>query len=467
MHTLLPTSLLHHSPNLPVASRPPNQSTNHSIIQSPMAKRVLIITYYWPPAGGSGVQRWLKFTKYLRDFGWEPVIFTALNPEAPAHDNALLNEVPSGIEVIRKSVWEPYSIFKKITGRKGQQFGAGLASAGTSKRSWLNSLAIWIRGNFFIPDARMFWICPSVRVLKRYLKKNPVDVIVSTGPPHSTHLIAKKVSQSLNIPWLADFRDPWTNIDFFLDLKPSTLAKSIHQHLEKSVLSSATKVVTVTNGWATDLELLGGRKVEVIENGFDDADFTAEGIALDQKFTLTHIGTLSPNRNCNALWLALGRFVKINDEFAKHFKLVFVGSVDASAIEAIEANGLTPYCDFLGYLPHSEAVRIQQQSQALLLLVNNSPNALGIQTGKVFEYMAAHRPIFAVGPMGGDTQSLIDSTNSGFFVDFSDADLIEERIEELWNWYLKGWDGFSSSGIDRYSRRELTRQMAILLNDLV
>lgn len=432
-----------------------------------MKKKALIVTYYWPPAGGSGVQRWLKFSKYLRDFGWEPVIYTSLNPESPAYDDALLAEVPKDVEVIRRSVWEPYSLFRKITGRKEQKFGAGLASSGRSKHSFLNDLAIWIRGNFFIPDARMFWINPSARFLIKYLKENPVDLIISTGPPHSTHLIAKRVSKEIHIPWVADFRDPWTNIDFFLDLKPTFIAKAIQRRLEKSVLTKADKIITVTNGWGKDLISLGAKNLVVIENGFDEADFNENNVSVDNGFTLTHIGTLSPNRNCNALWVAFGEMVRSNQDFAKQFKLRFVGSVDSSAIDSLKSNGLENYCEFLGYLPHKEAIELQLKSQALLLLVNNSPNALGIQTGKVFEYMAARRPILAVGPVGGDTESLINETNAGLFLPFDNDELLNKGIEKFWEWFLEHWKGFSSKSVEKYSRRELTRKLSEVLNEVV
>ncbi len=430
-------------------------------------KRVLIITYYWPPAGGSGVQRWLKFTKYLRSFGWEPVIYTAANPEAPAMDYKLLNEVPAGIEVLKKSVWEPYNLFRVISGRKGQKFGAGLASKGKSNKDALNKLAIWIRGNFFIPDARMFWIRPSVKYLTKYLANNPVDAIISTGPPHTTHLIAKRVSKRFSTPWLADFRDPWTNIDFFDDLKPTYFAKKIHRGLEKNVLSQAQSVVTVTKGWADDLSLISKTRVIVVENGYDPEDFDNVEVEMDKGFTLTHIGTLSPNRNCNLLWQVLGEKVKTEAEFAKHFRLRFVGSVDSSAYNAINLNGLLPYAEFLGYLPHDQAVNLQLRSSALLLLVNNSPNALGIQTGKVFEYMAAKRPILAVGPVAGNSHDLISETQTGIFVDFTDIDQIKQGVDKLWQWYQDDFIGFNPRGYKNYSRKTLAKRIADLLDDLV
>jgi len=432
-----------------------------------MPKRLLIITYYWPPAGGSGVQRWLKFAKYLREFGWEPVIYTAENPEAPAYDSKLVNEVPSGIEVMRRKVWEPYNLFRLVTGAKGQKFGAGLASVGKQKKGFLGKTAIWIRGNFFIPDARMFWIRPSVKFLSKYLRNNPVDAIVSTGPPHSTHLIARRVSKKAATPWLADFRDPWTNIDFFDELMPSRLATAIHKRLEKKVLTQATKVVTVTNGWANDFSKLANVHIDVVQNGFDPEDFESVKVTFDTDFTLTHIGTLSPNRNCNMLWQVLGKWVKSNPLFAKHFRLKFVGSVDSTAYNAIEANGLLPFSEFFGYLPHAEAIKMQMQSAVLLLLVNNSPNALGIQTGKVFEYMAAKRPILAIGPAGGNTHDLIEETKSGVFADFSSPKEVEKGIEVIWEMYQNKFVGFEPEGFAKYSRKTLTQRFARILDAMV
>lgn len=433
-------------------------------------RRVLIITYYWPPAGGSGVQRWLKFTKYLRQFGWEPVIYTATNPESPAQDEKLLQEIPEGIEVIKRPVLEPHNLFRWLTGRKGEKFGAGMASSGSGKQGLLGRLAIWVRGNIFIPDARMLWIRPSARFLAKYLKQHPVDAMVSTGPPHSTHLIARRVAHRTHIPWLADFRDPWTNIDFFEDFKPTPWAKAIHARQERQVLRTAQRVVTVTNGWAEELSELGDISVEVIENGYDPDDFPniiskeERGTA---KFSLTHVGTLSPNRNSNLLWKVLGEKVQNDTGFAQNFQLQLVGSVDATARAGIEQNGLLPYTNFMGYLPHNEAIEAQMQSAALLLLVNQSPNALGIQTGKVFEYMAAGRPIIAVGPIGGDTHQLMNETKAGVFVDYTSEDSIREGIDTLWSWYSENFVGFSPSGFERYSRKALTRKVAGLLDEIV
>ncbi|NTW26696.1 MAG: glycosyltransferase family 4 protein, partial [Lentimicrobium sp.] len=189
-----------------------------------MRRRVLIISYYWPPSGGAGVQRWLKFVKYLRESGWEPVVYVPENPEYPAIDESLAKDIPDGIEIIKTPIWEPYSFYKKLIGAgKGERINAGFLSE--KKRPGLTEqFSIWLRGNFFIPDARKFWIRPSISFLTRYLEKHPVDAIVSTGPPHSMHMIALGVKKRTGLPWLADFRDPWTNIDFYHELMLTTWA---------------------------------------------------------------------------------------------------------------------------------------------------------------------------------------------------------------------------------------------------
>jgi hypothetical protein len=222
-------------------------------------KKVLIITYYWPPSGGAGVQRWLKFVKYLREFGWEPIVYTPENPEAPATDTSLLKDIPANITVIKQPIWEPYNLYKGFIGQKKEEkINAGFLSE-KKKPGLAEKIAVWIRGNWFIPDARRFWIKPSVKFLSEHLRGNPVDVIVSTGPPHSMHLIALKLKKKLNIPWLADFRDPWTTIDFYDKLMLTKSSDKKHKGLELEVLKNADKVVTVSWNWSKDFKKILNR----------------------------------------------------------------------------------------------------------------------------------------------------------------------------------------------------------------
>ena len=232
-------------------------------------KRVLIISYYWPPSGGAGVQRWLKFSKYLRDFGWEPVIYTPENPEYPEIDESLFKDIPIGTEVIKRPIWEPYNAYRRFTGQKKEEkIQAGFLSV-KKKNHILEIISVWIRGNLFIPDARVFWIKPSIRFLLKHLATHPVDAIVSTGPPHSMHLIGLGIRKKLNIPWLADFRDPWTTIDFYHQLHLTRQADKKHHRLEKAVLSGADHVTIISWNCALDLNGILPRKYDVITNGFD------------------------------------------------------------------------------------------------------------------------------------------------------------------------------------------------------
>jgi len=430
-------------------------------------RRVLILTYYWPPAGSSGVQRWLKFVKYLREFGWEPIVYTANNPEVYTSDESLLKDIPEGIEVIRRNVPEPYGIYKFFAGSRKKKIGIGFTSDKSNKRGFVNSIALWIRGNFFIPDARMFWILPSFRYLSAYLRENPVDMIISTGPPHSLHLIANKLKRKTKIPWIADFRDPWTNIDFYHDLKLTRIADLIHHRLERKVIHTADATVVVSQSMALEFSGKKARRVEVITNGYDHSDYQNEKVPLDTDFSVVYVGTIPPSRNCKALWAAFGKMLLHNPEFNQKFKLKLIGSVDSRVIESIREAKIFDKVIFEGNKNHDEVSIYQQSAQVLLLLVNDTPNAKGILTGKIFEYLAAKRPILAVGPIGGDVDNLLRETGAGFLLPYDSENEIFESLKWFWEGYKNNWDNFDSINARQYSRRELTRSMAELMNELV
>ena len=281
-------------------------------------KKALIITYYWPPSGGAGVQRWLKFVKYLRDFGWEPVVFTPENPEFPEIDNSLATDIPANMAVIKLPIWEPYDAYKRFMGKKKEDKISSSFLAEKKQNKLLQGISVWIRGNLFIPDARRFWINPAARFLEKYLEKNPADMIISTGPPHSMHIIAMKVAQRTGLPWIADFRDPWTNIDFYQELKLTGRADKKHRRLEKEVLSKATAVTVVSRSMVEDFNRIVPREYNVITNGYDEADTTGYvAPAMDTKFSIAHIGTLSGSRNPESLWKVLGEMVSASPGFCR------------------------------------------------------------------------------------------------------------------------------------------------------
>ncbi|MBW8049400.1 MAG: glycosyltransferase family 4 protein [Cytophagales bacterium] len=430
-------------------------------------KKVLVITYYWPPSGGSGVQRWLKFVKYLVDFDWEAIVYTPENGESPVIDQSLFKDVPENITVLKKPIWEPYSLYKKFVGQKKEEkINTGFLTE-RERPKLAEKLSVWIRGNLFIPDARKFWIKPSVRYLTKYLKKNPVNAIVSTGPPHSMHLIALGLKQSLNIPWIADFRDPWTHIDFYDQLMLSKFADNKHKHQEKLVLENADKVVTVSYNWAKDFEILGAKNVNVITNGYDESDFEFGAKLITNEFILNHIGSLNKDRNPHQLWNALEELCKDDENFKKDLVIKLIGKTDVTVINSINKSGLTSELKQIQYLAHSEVLQTLFESQILLLLLNNTPNVMGVIPGKLFEYLAAKRPILCIGPPEGDSGKIIKDCNAGYVYDFEDKVGIKKRLKELYEIYKSEKHYIKSNKIERYSRKNLTRQMADLLNEIV
>ena len=423
-------------------------------------KRVLIITYYWPPSGGSGVQRWLKMSKYLPENGWQPVIYTAEDAEYPVEDQSLMNDVAPEAEVIRRPIVEPYTFYKKFLGiKKGEKVKAGFINDGAKKTGWKENLSVWLRGNLFIPDARCWWIRPSVRFLKRYLKEHPVDAIISTGPPHSMHLIAKELHKKFNIPWVADFRDPWTDIDFYKDLKLTRRSDRKHHRLERQVLSEATRVVTV--GWdcAKGLENHGANNVAVITNGYDFFDISNENYQKTSILTMSHIGIIGANRNPEMFWEAIS-------ELDIPMKIRLIGQIDNSVIESIKRHNIENYVEIIPYIPHNQVIEEQQKSDVLLLFVNNTPNAKGILTGKLFEYIASGRPILSIGPENGDSARILNETQSGVTVDFNDKEKMKSVIRDL----VKKYNDNQlitrhNEMVEKYSRRNLTKDFVKLLNE--
>jgi len=429
----------------------------------------LILTYYWPPSGGAGVQRWLKFVKYLREFGWEPVVYTALNGEMPVIDSSLEKDIPEGITVLKNPIWEPYSIYKKFIGRKKEdKINASFLNE-NKKPGLTEKISVWIRGNYFIPDARKFWIKPSIHSLTDYIEKNGIQHVISSGPPHSMHMIALGLKKKFpKLKWIADFRDPWTNIDFYEKLMLSKAADRKHHEMEMQVLKNADTIIsigkTMSEEFAGMYKRAGGsdaNKFKVITNGYDEEDVSKEKIQLDEKFSLAHIGTLVRDRNPDLLWKVLSELVKENKEFESQLEIKLVGKIDLFVNEEIDKYGLNKYVRRIAYLPHNEVIVEQQRSKVLLLLVNKTKNAKGILTGKFFEYMASSRPVLAIGPVDGDLAAIMNETRSGLISDFEDAQQLKKNLITL---FSNAQITNDQNAVKGYSRRKLTEKLASLLN---
>jgi len=381
-----------------------------------LMKKVLIITYYWPPSGGSGVQRWLKHTKYLPEFDWQPVVFTPENPSFEVKDESLLADISPETEVIKLPIWEPYQLINKLKGKGSQQTDL----VKKNKRSFFSKLMLWIRGNFFIPDPRRFWVKSAVTVLKDMISSNNIDVVITTGPPHSMHLIGQKLKKHTEVKWVADFRDPWTQWELFDNFYLSSWARKRHKKLELSVLKQADAVLSVSKHYASDLEALGGRKVEVITNGFDQAEFEKVPDSKPDKFIIRHIGVVDELRDPRPILHALKQLVDKGD---MDIQFEFVGNINQTLrAEIAEDDILNSVVDFKPYVPHNEVISLYKSSAVLLLVLANSRISIGNIPGKLFEYLASRRPVLVVGNTKGDSAEIVKNTNAGLAVERNDIE---------------------------------------------
>lgn len=422
--------------------------------------KVLIITYYWPPAGGSGVQRWLKFVKYLPEFGVSPVVYTVKEPEYAVCDESLENEVAQDLEVLEGRIWEPNQLLAKWGG-KSKKASAGFLDA---KPGLAERILRFIRANYFIPDSRKFWVKPSVKLLSAYLADKDFDAIITTGPPHSVHLIGLALKRKLGLKWVADFRDPWTSIDYFHNLPLTRKSLKKHQDLERQVLSNADRVIVVGGKMKEEYDALND-DVRVISNGYDTYR-EKESTGLDKEFTLTYAGLMNDDRNPKGLWRVLGKLTASNPDFDSDLRIRIVGSCSPEVLNSIEENGLLNNLENLGYLGHSEVARYQQSAQVLLLTVNDVPSAKGIVTGKIFEYLQARRPILAIGPADGDLADILEKTHSGVILDFGDEIAMEKVIKGLYRQYKTASLTVNSRNIEGYHRRNLTAELFEMLKEL-
>lgn len=434
-------------------------------MQREKRRKALIVTYYWPPSGGAGVFRWLKFVKYFREYGWEPVIYTPENPEAPAYDESLLKDIPENVEIIKTRIWEPYNIYKFIAGKRNQRIGVSFVSQG-KKNGFLHTLMVWLRGNMLIPDPRIFWVKPSAKKLRKVIEQNSIEVVITTGPPHSMHLVGLSLKKSTGVKWVADFRDPWTNIDFYHELKLSSWANRQHHQLEKRVVSTADVILVVSNQMKKEFLPLNPKRIEVVTNGYDEDEVSAEEIELDPKFSIVHVGTLNSARNPDALWRALSELIEENSSLRNDLSIKLVGQIDHSVIESINHYKLNSYLAVTDFLPHSKAIDVQRKSQVLLLVVNNTPNAQGILTGKFFEYLGSGRVVLGIGPQNGDLNAILQQTGVGEMVDYSDIKSAKNLISQYYSQYKTNGLFPRLTNISDYSRKNLAQKIINILEQL-
>lgn len=426
-------------------------------------KKVLIITYYWPPAGGAGVQRALKFAKYLPEFDWQPIILTVENPDCPVYDETLKKDIPENCKVYKTNALEPFGLYKKLTGKDPSYKIPSDVLNKTKNLSLSEKISKWVRFNLFIPDAKIGWKYFAIKKGKEIVKNEKIDIVFSTAPPPTVALIGKSISKDCNVKWVADFRDPWMEIVHYQNVKRNSITKFIDSKLESSVLNNADALVTISEDIVNLFKSkVGEKKYSIIPNGFDETDFKQIDSVKNDFFTIAYTGVITKTRVPSVFLKSLNKFV--NSSINKKIKFVIAGNTCPEFKEEIEKNNLNDVYEEKGFLPHHESTEILQKADLLLLIIDDVPNNKGFLTGKIFEYLGAKKPIFAIGPKDGDANKIIINTNSGKMVDYKDSDETYMLIKEMYeNWETNNFQ--YKFNVEQYSRKNQAKQLAEIFNE--
>lgn len=431
-----------------------------------MKKKVLIITYYWPPSGGAGVQRWLKFTKYLCELGLEPHVVIPSNPNYPVIDLSLEKDLENlDFKLVKIPIWEPYNIYRKFMGFSKDYKINHTFSAGEKEINWKSKLAIWLKSNIFIPDPRIFWTFNAPSIISKYIIEHNINTVITTSPPHSIQLIGYKIKKkNPNIHWIADLRDPWTTIYYSNTLYQSFLSKKINSWLEKKVLKNADNVITVSGALCEEFEKNASRKIQCITNGFDDKDINSNTSFDYSKFTLSYIGTLFKSYNMPNFWESISEICSENIQFKKDLRITIAGNIDHSIIRDFENLNISENINYLGYVNHNKINEIIKTT-SILLLTTPENNNKGILTGKVFEYMATLKPIFCITSENNNLWNLIQETKSGYCVSFDSKIEIKKSILSLYNDFKNQTLHLNNiENITKYNRKTLTEELIKIIN---
>lgn len=434
-------------------------------------RTVLVVSYAWPPAGGPGVQRVLKFVKYLPSFGFRPVVLTVRHGTYPALDPTLEREVPDGVPVHRSASSEPAALYKRFLGMKADE-PIPVAVLAEPSPDLKRRVANAIRLNLFVPDAKIGWYPWAVRLGTKVVRRERPDVVFSTAPPPTTHLVARALARRHGLPWVADFRDPWLDVHYYEGVKRWRVTEALDRRLERSVFEEAARVTFVSRLDSRRYAATYGRadKHVYIPNGYDEADFQAlEPAEPDSgRFVLMHLGSVGKERCPTNLLSAIVRLAGRGVVRPETFRLTFVGKIEPSVLDAVMASGAGPFVDHVPYVPHHEALRLGQRAHALLLLITQSENNAGILPGKTFEYLRYGRPLFALGPSDGEVARVLADTRGGVIHEYSDSAGIESSLERWVDATHAGrpLEGPIRERLERYSRRNLTGELARVLSEL-
>lgn len=428
-------------------------------------KKALLLTYYWPPGSGPGVQRWLKFCKYLVELGWEIEVITVENGSYPSTDSSLLDDVPEDLRVFRTKTIEPFAVYNALRGKSGKQVEVGMSNL-KGKPSLFKRVSNYVRANFFVPDARVGWNTYAFPAAIKRIKAFQPDLIITTGPPHSTHLMGARLKSMFSLPWVADFRDPWTTIYYnaYLNRTPRTQEKD--KSLEDQMLRTADGIVVASTGMQEEFEERTQR-ITFIPNGFDPKDFEQTATEIPEKMRIAYVGNLKSNQNIDGLWLALS---SLSPEQRSSVELEITGNMAADVKESIASYQLEDLIEVKAFVPHREAIERMLNAHVLLLPIPQSENNKSILTGKLFEYLATRRPILAIGPTGGNAADILRDVEKADMIDYKDVQAITQRFHQLLNTFSEKQGQHWTSGNDaylKYSRKETAKTLSEFMQELV
>ncbi len=436
-----------------------------------MTKKVLLIAYYFPPSGGAGVQRTLKFVKYLQEFGWQPVVLTVQNADYPAVDESLLAEIPQDTPVYRSKIAEPYAIYRRLTGQKNGPTDIAVLSRDPDQQlSLREKFSEWIRAAFFVPDARIGWLPFAASLGKKIIAREQIDLIYSSAPPYTAHLIAGRLHRRTGLPWVADFRDSWIGWLSAPQWRPLP-SRAVEKWMERGVLRDATRVLAVSAGVREDLlsrhpHLRDGRW-HILTNGYDSADFDRPAAPKSDHLTLLYTGSLYGHRDPEALIAAMEELDRQTPQLAERLRLRFIGRIAPIFQQRINSSPIRRFCEILPYLSHGESSAYLKASDVALLIIDDAPANRGILTGKLFEYIGAGKPILALAPEG-DAADLIRSHNFGLVVPLGDTRRVFDVLRDFAaRWPQPPLPPLAADKIRPFERRTLTEKLATIFTEAI
>jgi glycosyltransferase involved in cell wall biosynthesis len=432
-------------------------------------RRVLVITFHWPPEGRIEVLRWLKFCKYLPEFGWTPVVFVPDDAEPQFRDETLLRGVDPGLEMIRSELPSRSILDEKLEAMASRGLGAAdsIQLLNPANQTLGTKAAVWLLSNTRIPDAHASWVPSSVELLCEYLNYETVDAIVSNGPPHSMHLIGRDLKRRLKVPWIADFHRPWTSTIYYDRLPLTKAANKRHRGLLETVIAEADAMVQVAESWAQRLRVAGGKRVETITNGFDRDDLPPSLTLRTDKFRIHYSGLMTADHNHEVLWEALRAVSKGFIGFKAALEIELAGRVDASVVNMATHYGFAPNLVQTGFLTQPERLGRMATAHMLLLPSNRTEVGAGFVPTGLFEYMSTGRPILHIGPPEGDAGRILSDTGTGIALASTDFHGVKTLITDWYEMHKKGHLALESTNLDQYSVRNLTSQLAGLLDEVV